>query len=392
MVNTSGHPFEEIPDNVRNKEYFLLGKQLFKCIKKLGWNYYENKINSAIMNSELIYDLLRERLNESILTAKAVMDGKIKKPWRILTYTLFPPIVAIRSDTQQGSMKLLFGSDVDSSYVIIPEISNDIFIVNCSLNDGLPIDWWLAGPDDDVLERKHLKLGIKLKNLPYKMKKGVKAAAFKMIDILKDVRNERDPSRASAMYHVGATFLSGALNTLYEWKSNFEAYGAFWDGLQSRDFYKMPETHFNFVPHPPILNALIRSGRRSFIKKWSSWAGNKLFINHIEPTILDWIKNETPEVFNIIFEEGVKEGIPFPIQSMVSGMDIKEHFKQTGTYFDESQINKNKIFIEDLNLTSEDAYNGIYLRIDRHSNVDEKIDQSFIISTGLGRNAKIYQE
>ncbi|MHC1590460.1 MAG: hypothetical protein ACXQS8_00065, partial [Candidatus Helarchaeales archaeon] len=242
----------EIPEDVKNRNYFILGKQLFKCIKELGWDYYRNKAHDAVLNSELIYDLLKERLSESIWTAKDVIEGKIKKPWRILTYTLFPPVVAIRSDAQQGTMKLLFGADVDCSYVITSELTNDTFIVNCSLNDGLPIDWWLAGPEDELLERRHMKYGVKLKDLPSKTKKGMEAAATRMIDILKDVRNERDPLRTHSFYHVGLTFLSGAFNTMFEWKSNFDAYGAFWDGLQSKNFYKLPQTHFNFVPAPPI--------------------------------------------------------------------------------------------------------------------------------------------
>ncbi|MHA1404524.1 MAG: hypothetical protein ACTSSI_12235 [Candidatus Helarchaeota archaeon] len=380
----------EVPKSVRNRGYFLLGRQIFKCIKELGWEYYEQRAHDSVLNSDLIYDLLKERLTESILTAQAVLEGKLKKPWRVLTYTLFPPIVAIRSDTQQGSMKLLFGSDVDCSYVIASEISDAMFVVNCSLNDGMPIDWWLAGPDDEILDRRHLKLGTKLKDLPIKMKKGLSGAATRMIDILKDVRNERDPHRSNAMYHVGLTYISGVFNTMFEWKSNYDAYGAFWDGLQSKKFYNLQDSHFNFVPHPPILKTLIRAGRRAFMKKWSSWAGNKLFINHIEPIILDWIKSKTPEIFNLIFIKGIEEGIPFPVQSMVSGMDLKKNFDLSGRYFND--VNSPKIRVDDLKLSSEEVFNGVYLRVDRKTPPTEHVDESSIISLGLGRNARIFQD
>ncbi|MHC1590909.1 MAG: hypothetical protein ACXQS8_02385, partial [Candidatus Helarchaeales archaeon] len=134
----------------------------------------------------------------------------------------------------------------------------------------------------------------------------------------------------------------------------------------------------------------IKAGRRAFMKKWSSWAGNKLFINHVEPVILNWIKTNTPEIFNLIFMKGLEEGIPFPVQSMISGVTLKENFEKAGRYFVEEP--SPTITMEQLGLEPDDMFNGVYLRIDRHTTPSESVNGSSIISLGLGRNARILQE
>ncbi len=381
------HTVEEVPNNYL-KFFLPLGKNIWRCFQELGWEYWIRQSN-LIRNGDLVFNLLKGRLNESILTAKDVIDGKLQKPWRIISYTLFPPIAPIRSDAQQGTMKLIFGESVDTTYVVIDDISMEtLYLLNCHLEDGLPVDWWLVQPEDELLERRHLKYGFKLRDIQ-KYVKDLSKAAFRMVDILRDVRNERTPFWSSSVYHCAAVYLSGAINAMLE-LSNFSTYTALWDGISAKRVYGLPETWYDFIPNPPFLSTLLLTGRRGFSKRWASWTGNKLYIAHIEDVILNWLKSEVPEVYKIGLVDQWQEGIPLPQQSLISSQILLENFKKTG--FFHSKIPGNKITLEGLGITLEEAFDGYYLRVDNHTNPKEKIDFSFVISKGLGRNTRIFQE
>ena len=389
-MNKSNHNFEEIPLEVRTREFFPLQKNMWKLFKDLGWEKYKTNRDN-LLKGNLIYEILTIRLNEAILTARDVIEGKIEKPWRILTYNLFPPIVAIRSDVQQGTMKLIFGYDVDTTFVIADDLTQEVlFLLNCSIADGIPFDWWFINSEDEVLDRRHLKMGIKLRDIVAKSKtKNIVKSSLTLIDVLKDIRNERTPSRAHCTYHVATCWLSAAFNQAFE-LSNFEAYGGFYDGIAAKDVYRLSDSLFCFVPWPPILRSLIYTGRRGFMKRWASWCGHKLLINGFEEFILNWIKTENPETFKTIFLDGIEQ-IPFPSDSLISKKTLIEHHKKSGLFFPE-QENKPKINVKELNIEDHELFSGLYFRINHRTPNSTKIDDSFIISKGMGRKTQILQE
>lgn len=327
------HNFSEIPDTLRTKEFFPLMKHVWRCFKELGWEHWENQ-RQTVYDSNFVFDLLKHRLNESILTAKEVMEGKLEKPYRILTYTLFPPIVAIRADSQVGTMKLIFGFSIDTTYTIIDDITEEIiYLVNCSLEDGLPVDWYFIDYKEEIMDRRHLKYGHKLREIPKKTK-NIENSSKIMIDILKDIRNERAPNRYSSSYHIGATYLTPVINSMLQ-MSNFESYGGFWDGIQTtnKKIFRMSDLMFIFYPWPPIMSSLMLAGRRAFISKWSMWAGGRLYVNHIEEIILNWLKESNPELYKIGLIDQIQEGIPYPAQSLISGQTLKRIIINLGNIF-----------------------------------------------------------
>ncbi|MBD3230113.1 MAG: hypothetical protein GF329_18185 [Candidatus Lokiarchaeota archaeon] len=382
--------YGDIPDSIETKPFWPLGRNIWKLFKKFGMNYWE-KQRESLIGSEVVYNLLKERLNESILTAKEVMEGKIKKPWRVLTYTFFPPIVAIRSDTQQGTMRLLFGDSVDCTFVIIDDESLEtIFLLNCHLEDGIPVSYWFVNSYDDLLERRHMKLGYKLKEIP-KKSKTLQDSATNMMSILKDIRNERTPQWSHSTYHIANIYISGAINSMLE-LSNYGAYTQMWDGLATANkrFYNLHDHWFNFIPWPPMILALINAGRRKFAKRWAGWTGNKLFINHIEDIILNWLKSDLPEIYESALTNQWEEGIEFPSQSLSSSRILIKNYEKMGEYHTKSK--GPKIHLEDLGITMENAFKGYYLRIDHKMKPTTDIDRSKIITEGLGRSSKILED
>ena len=71
----SGNTYAEIPEHVKTKPYFPLGRHLWRMYKQVGWQYY-NKAISAFPNQ--LYPALKRRLDETIYTAQAVNAGKIE--------------------------------------------------------------------------------------------------------------------------------------------------------------------------------------------------------------------------------------------------------------------------------------------------------------------------
>jgi hypothetical protein len=381
------HTLGEVPDSFL-KSFIPLGKNIWRCFQKLGWEYWI-KQSDLIKNGDLVFNLLKERLNEAILTAKEVIEGKVLKPWRIISYTLFPPICPIRSDAQQGTMKLIFGESVDTTYTVIDDIAMEtMYLLNCHLEDGLPVDWWLVKPTDELLDRRHLKYGFKLRDLQ-KHIKDLSKASFRMVDILRDVRNERAPFWSTSAYHVAAVYLSGAINAMLE-LSNYSTYCTLFDGISAKRVYNLPETWYDFIPNPPFLQTLLLTGRRSFSKRWASWLGNKLYLSYVEPVILEWLKSQVPELFEIGLVEQWKEGLPYPKQSLISSLVLLDNFKATGSYYVKNS--DPKITYQDLGITLEEAFDGFYLRVDNETEPGEKVDSTAIISRGLGRKTKIYQD
>jgi len=183
--------------------------------------------------------------------------------------------------------------------------------------------------------------------------------------------------------------LSGAINAMLE-LSNYSTYATLWDGISAKRVYNLPETWYDFIPNPPFLQTLLFTGRRSFSQRWASWTGNKLYIAHIESIILEWLKSQVPELFEIGLMDQWEEGIPYPKQSLISHQILLDNFKKTGAYY---RIDSDpKIRMDDLGIAPEQAFEGFYLRVDNETNPSEKVDSSALISRGLGRNTEIYQD
>jgi len=78
---------------------------------------------------------------------------------------MFPPVIPLRADLTQGTMKLLYGDSLDMTFFALTDLDQELlFLLNGHMENGIPVDWWLIGPDDEVFERRHIKYGFKLKD------------------------------------------------------------------------------------------------------------------------------------------------------------------------------------------------------------------------------------
>lgn len=383
MTNTYG----DIPDNARAKPYYPMCEHVWRFYKKVGWEYLDYSLEKF---PDIMYDLFKHRLDETIATAKDVIDGKIKNPEQTIAYMLFPPSVTIRTDLQQGVLKLLYGDSCDASFVMLHDMNGEIYsLLNAHIENGIPVDWFLVNPNDEVLKRKHLKLGYQLKDIPVKIKDMSKISR-NIVNILKDIRNERMPQWADSIYHCVSVIGCAATNALL-CTTNYETWTSLWDGMSSKSYYKRPDSLWKFFPSPPMLSTMSYLGRSDFALKMVGLTHrNNLNILGIEGDIFAYFDRELPEVTEYI-RETYEKMIHLPRSTLeAQPPNLKDKDVMKNERFDWNYPDERIVKPEDLEFSIDEMMDGVYLNIDHEFPNDEKVDKSKIISTGLGRNTKFF--
>ncbi|MFX1450331.1 MAG: hypothetical protein ACFFCM_05790 [Promethearchaeota archaeon] len=385
------YTFGDIPDDVRTKNFYPVGRHMWRLYTNLGYEYLESQIEPVI--NEISYPLAKLRLDEAIYTAKGIMEGNIKEPEKVMADTLFPPGGFIRSDLQQGSMKLYYGESVDCTYIVCRDDTEEvIFMINGHLEDGIPVDWWMVGPDDELLNRRHLKLGVKLKQIP-KRTKSLTDAGSKFLDLLRDVRNERTPQWSTSMYQVGIAWGSSADNLIFS-ISSYEGLAGLFDGISTKTLFNLPDYWFIYVPMPPIINTMVYAGRERFTLMTSNLMSHgNLYFQHIEDEYIAIFKEKFSEIYDVGFAMNLeKNGIPYPIQTLKCKLP---DFRKKKTYEEEKfdfQFGDGPwITLSDLKIDFEEIHKGYFFDINHETTSGSFDKEKHLISSGIGRNTEFYK-
>lgn len=364
-----------------------MARNLMRTLYESGWDYLRMAMEETIKN---FYDIVKIRLNTAIQTSKLIVEGKLDNYDKIFTFSLGVPVITIRSDLQQGTSVLLFGNSCDISFVVVDDYTEEIaFILNTHNESGLPMSWYLIGHDDEIMNRRHLKLGYKIKDIPKKTKT-LNLCGKYLLDILKDIRNEKSPQWANSDYYSVIVWSGGVYNTGLE-QSNYEVYNYLWEGVNIDRFTNW-DRYFTFYPFPNFLETIMRMDRRSYLLRMCGLTSkHKLYINQMQfPGICgnpgDWFKKTLPETIDKLWYKKMKEGIPTPAQTL--GLEIpdwKNKEKLKTNKLDYKYPKGERVTPEELGVSYEDFLSGIYLDIDHNTPLDEKIDKEKIISLGMGQ-------
>ena len=373
--------YGDIPEELQIKPYLPLFSFLWKVYKELGWD--DGLDNYEAMGAESIYAFFETRLNESILTAKDVLADKFPEPEKIMSYILMLPNLPIRSDLSLGINKLFGGDSCDVTFCAVNDTDNTILaLLNCHEEDGIPVDWWMIREDDELLDRRHMKYGYKLRDIPKKAK-NMKKGAIMLQEVLKDIRNERSPQWSDSGYFSATLKSSWAINLLCI-PSNYEALGDMYDGWASKELYGLPDYTFALLPFPTAFSMFLMQGRDGFMMKLGS------LTTQLNQYILPWeeenyqiIQTRAPGVFNMYKNSIETEGIHFPIQSLHSEYPNMK-LKDPNIKFDRTYPEGQRIMLEDLEVTFKEFTQGIYLNIN-HETEPQKVTKEHIISKGIGR-------
>jgi hypothetical protein len=382
--------YGDVPDEIVTKPFIPLGYNVYTLFREVGHEYLNNAL-SALTDS--LYDFAVVRLDEAIFTSRDLIAGKLSQPDKVLLYAFFPPVITLQVDLQQGVTKLLYGDSASTAFCVINDITREIVFILCShQEDGIPVDWWVAGPDDELLERRHIKLGMKLRDIPKKTKSIYKVGE-RLTDVLRDIRNERTPQFSLSAFVVCPVYGTAACNFLVE-NSNWEVLAGLCDGMNSKDTYKLPDYWFCYVPWPPFVRTLAMLGRGNFAKRLTGLSTDfKLFSQPVEEEMRTLLKTQVPEVWEINFVRKWNErGLPTPRMSLECQLpDFGDETTYTEEKFDwKYPEDMRAITLEDLDMTIDEALHGIYLDVTHETEKDMEVDKSLIISTGYGRKTRIW--
>ncbi|NVM30920.1 MAG: hypothetical protein HWN65_18915 [Candidatus Helarchaeota archaeon] len=383
------HDYEEIPDSYKSKEYLLLCPHIFRCFRELGLEYFDNIYPEY---KKILPEATNYRFSNMIFTSKEIMEGKIppEQAEKIILYTI-PHVMSVRADLQMGLLKLLFGDSTDISFLILNDENNEIFhVTNLHAENGIPVDWWQVDSEDELLERRHIKYGYKLREIPSKTKNLIKAS--KMIrDTLMDIRNERTPWWQASMYSLSSVNTACMFNLFAE-LSNYEMFNLIWMGLNTKRIYGMADQLFNLYPSPPLIGTLAFLLRREWTSKLVGLAsGRRLVLHQVEDVAIDWIKEKFPEALSIMLLEQWKQGIPNPRMSMACDIpeDKDKMLNESGDLV-RQYPEGSRLTLENLEVPQDEGFKGYLTNITDEDPLDLSISKQNLISKNMGRFTKFF--
>ena len=379
--------FGDIPDTIPSKRLLPLGEYLWRMITELGWEYLDKMFSDEdIAFNPHLAEAVNEKFKTAVDSAKMVLNGQIEHPEKVLTTWFFPPLVYVRSDLQMGSTKLIYGGSTDITFVVVNDFNQEVdLLINGHMEDGIPLDYWYILGDDEILDRRHMKLGIKLREIPKKSKDFMKSG-LNILDVLRDVRNERAPQFSDSAYAMCILWETAGINMTFD-SSNFGSLADVWDGLSAKKMYGMPDYWFCYVPWPPMLNLFVTMGRYDFTIKMTGLLSNhQLFINAFEPKHRILFSERIPETWDVFTRHLEEFGIPTPYMSLNC---TPPDFKNKKTYENENfgwkYPNVNPIKPYDWELTDDELFGGILTDITHETPKKESYSKEHIISLGVGK-------
>lgn len=377
------HSYASIPDDVLLKPFLPLMPILWEYYQEFGWSWMKKYLDQC---EDACYYFFEDRLNQAIETSQLVFNGAIEEPGKVLSYIINIPPLTIRSDLVQGATKLIAGYSFDVVWVSVDHTQNIFVLLNAHCEDGIPVDWWIVGREDDLLDRRHLKYGWKLKEIPAKFKSFQKTAA-RIEDVLRDIRNERTPEWGTADYIVAPIWMAYTVE-LFMQGSNFECMANIWEGFGAKQ-YRLPDNMFSINPFPTILKAMFLSGKEGFIRKIGQLTTeNHLYYQPIEERTFQKFKTNMPESIEILKRKYYDEGLPFPIQTIEATMPNIKNKSGPDDRFKVHYPNSNLVSMKDWGFSYEEARHGAYFNITTDTLPTEKLDRSRVLSLGIGKKTK----
>jgi len=378
------HNFSEIPEDSRTKYFLPLSRHVYQVFRHFGSDYMENVFPKF---EGVQYDVTKARWDNMIFTGTKIQSGEIspEEAERTMLYTV-PHVVTCRADLQVGSNKLLYGDSCDVCFAILDDFPpyNLLFVFNGHMEAGVPIDWWLVMQDDELLDRRHMKLGYKMREIPSRTKNLTHGAKL-LIDILKDIRNERTPQFTNSLLWVSMCWSSAMFNMFSE-LTNYETLSSIYNGLASKVLFKLPDYYFIYYPIPPLFSSLIYATREKFDLIIAGLTSNHyLVLNTIEDDAMRWVKETLPEMYDLVYKNQWETGLPSPQISLHTEIPTdKTKFVDKDGNLVRKEPAGSRLTLENLEISEEEAYKGYLTDIDHETPIDAQFSRDNLVSKGRG--------
>ena len=378
------YTYGDIPDTFPGKVYLPIGENILYHFLELGYD----KINDLVNNPEVAFfknvvEFINEKFKIAVQSAKKVISGEIKDPKNVITTWFFPPVIYVRSDLQVGSTKLLYGDSTDVTFVCVNDFNFEPeLLINGHMEDGIPVDYWAILGDDEVFSRRHLKLGMKMREVPKKTKNFTKSAD-RLLDILRDVRNERTPQWSESNYIICMFWICGSANIFNE-PSSWNGLAACYDGVNAKKLYGRPDSYFLFHPWPPLAQIMFMMDRPDFCARMTGLlTAHKLLILGFEPKMIQFFRENVPEIFEVTIRKIKELGVVTPRMTMGCQPPTKKMLKDGE--FDWIYPEGARVMPYEWGLTDDEVFGGIYTDIDHETPEESFYGKEHIITMGMGR-------
>ncbi len=390
VIKMTLHDFGEIPDDSRTKYFLPLSRHVYKVFRNFGTDYMETVFPKF---EGIQYDVTKARWDDMLFTGAKIQSGEIspEDAERTMLYTV-PHVITCRADLQVGSNKLLYGDSCDVCFAIIDDFPpyDLLFVFNGHMEAGIPVDWFLVMRDDELLDRRHMKLGYKMREIPNRTK-GLTQGAQLLIDILKDVRNERTPQFSDSLLWVSCCWSSAMFN-LFSELSNYETLSSIFNGLASKTLFKLPDHYFIYYPMPPLFGSFAYGTRNKFGSVIAGLTSSHyLVLNTIEDGAMKWVKNKIPEMYETVYKSQWIEGVPIPAISLQTKIphDMKKLVDKNGNLV-RNEPDGTRLTLENLEISEDESYKGYLTDIDHETPLDSHITPANLVSKGRGIHTKFF--
>jgi hypothetical protein len=287
--------YHTVKDDWYAKKFLGMVTNILDIMVALGWDecmrVYDKVVNLTL--DELIF-----RMEEAIDVIQGIKNGNIspEEARRMTTFWIMPPVLISRADLLQGSNRLVYGNSCDITFMGLSDFNKEVlFAINFHFEDGLPTNYWYVRPKDPLLDKRHMKLGIMFKDIP-KNFPTLAEAGDNIIPILKDIRNEKDPTHAGSSYNICFFMETSGINNGVS-MTNYDEYSFMWEGINCGN-----QSHWNksangskswfndaiqlYEPWPPIFLQLTRLPRDMWIKRISGLlTDSRVYIQYL---LADW--------------------------------------------------------------------------------------------------------
>ncbi len=374
--------YDAIPDYIYSKPYLPFCSFIWRLLRKQGgwqdfWDRYDDFVDATL-------DELVMRMEEAIAISKKLQAGNLPNADKVVSFWILPPVLVVRADLQQGAIRLIYGNSADISFMAAHDQDKQIqFVINFHFEQGLATNYWYIKPGDEFLEKRHMKLGTKLKDIPKEIP-DFHDAGNKILDILKDIRNEQDPEHANSAYNVCIFLLSAGTNN-GALLSNYSEYSWMWEGINSHTWGPTMSKKYDFLaplrksdsvqfyePWPPIFYQLTKLPRPIWIKRIAGLlTSSQMYFQYIMN--LKGFDKFVPVRETLL--EQFEEGEPSP------QMILNHELAPFGYVY--PKVKGPRIHYWDLGLKKEDVLKGFLTNIAFDKNY-EKFNESNLLSIGHG--------
>ena len=176
--------------------------------------------------------------------------------------------------------------------------------------------------------------------------------------------------------------------------TNYETLSNIFHGLASKVLYKLPDFYFIYYPIPPLFGSLMYTTQEKFDSVIAGLTSNHfLVLNTIEDGAIQWVHDELPELYELIYlAQWTEEGIPTPQISMQTEIPTKkEKFVDKDGNLARKVPDGTRLKLEDLGLTEEEAFKGYLTDINHESPITFQPSPDNLISQGRGIYTKFYK-